>query len=121
MIDNDAESVTLINTFWVRPENQDELLDVLDETTRRIIRNQPGFMGASLQRSLDGRRVVSYSKWRSKEDIEAMQADTDCREHMAQAAALADRFELTLYAVSSIHERWPNASLPYSPDIFVSL
>jgi hypothetical protein len=40
---------------------------------------------------------------------------------MAQAAGLAERFEPALYAVTAVHERWPNASLPYSPDIFVSL
>jgi quinol monooxygenase YgiN len=121
VIDSDAESVTLINTFLVRPENQDELLDVLDETTQRTLRNRPGFIGATLHRSFDGKRVVSYSQWRSSADVEAMQKDPAYRERMAQAAGLSERFEPALYAVAAVHEGWPNASLPYSPDIFVSL
>jgi heme-degrading monooxygenase HmoA len=119
--DIDGESVTLINTYVVRPENQDELLDLLDEATRRTLRNRPGFISASLHRSFDGKRVVSYSQWRSREDVETMQRDPACREQMAQAAGLAERFEPALYAVTAEHEGWPNASLPYSPDIFVSL
>lgn len=121
MSDSDLDSVTLINTYVVRPENQDELLDVLDEATRRTLRNRPGFIGATLHRSFDGKRIVSYSQWRSREDVEATQRDPACREWMAQAAGLAERFEPALYAVTAVHERWPNASLPYSPDIFVSL
>jgi heme-degrading monooxygenase HmoA len=119
--DSDLDSVTLINTYVVRPENQDELLDVLDEATRRTLRNRPGFIGATLHRSFDGKRVVSYSQWRSREDVEATQRDPACREWLARAAGLAERFEPALYAVTAVHERWPNASLPYSPDIFVSL
>jgi heme-degrading monooxygenase HmoA len=119
--DHDAESVTLINTFAVRPENQGELLDVLDEAMKRTLRNQPGFVGAALHRSFDGKRVVSYSQWRSRADVEALQKDPAYREHTAQAAGLAERFEPALYAASSVHERWAHASLPYSPDIFVSL
>jgi heme-degrading monooxygenase HmoA len=121
VIDLDAEAVTLINFFAVRPENQDELLDALHEATRRTLRHRPGFIGATIHRSLDGKRVMSYSQWRSQADVEALQKDPAYREQTAQAAGLAERFEPALYAVSAVHERWPHASLPYSPDIFVSL
>lgn len=121
MIDSDADSVTLINTFFVRPENQDELLDVLDDAIKRTLRNRPGFIGASVHRGFDGKRVVSYSQWRSKADVDAMQRDPACQAQIAQAAGLSERFEPALYAVSSTHERWQGANLPYSPDIFVSL
>jgi quinol monooxygenase YgiN len=121
VIDLDSESVTLINTFAVRPENQDELVDVLDDGTQRTLRNRLGFLGAAIHRSFDGKRVVSYSQWRSRADVDALQKDPAYREHTAQAAGLAERFEPALYAVSSVHTRWSYASLPYSPDIFVSL
>jgi len=121
VIDLDAESVSLINTFVVRAGNQDELLDLLDEATQRTVRNRPGFLGAVIHRSFDGKRVVSCSQWRSRADVDALQKDPAYREQIAQAAGLSERFEPALYAVASVHERWPNASLPYSPDIFVSL
>lgn len=121
VIDSDAECVTLINTFIVQPENQDELIDVLDQATRSVMRNRPGFISANIHRSLDGKRVVNYAQWRCKAELDAAQADPGCREHMAKAAKLAEWFEPVLYTVSSVHERWSKPSLPYSPDIFVSL
>lgn len=121
VIDADAESITLINTFTVKPENQQELIGLLDVATERAMRFRPGFISANIHRSLDGKRVVNYAQWRSKADFEAMLADPACREHMSKAAALAEHFEPVLYEVAAVRERWPNATLPYSPDIFVSL
>jgi quinol monooxygenase YgiN len=114
------ECVTLINTFTVRPEKQARLIEVLDEATEQVMRHQSGFISASIHKSLDGKRVANYAQWTSKEDLEAMLADPDCREHMAKAAAMAERFEPVLYSVSSVHERLAYG-MPYSPDIFVTL
>ncbi|HVY83141.1 MAG TPA: antibiotic biosynthesis monooxygenase family protein [Steroidobacteraceae bacterium] len=121
VLEHEAASVTLVNTFTVRSERQVELLEALEEVTRRSLRHQPGFLGAVVHRSVDGKHVLSYSQWRSRADVEALQKDPSYREHTAQAAGLAERFEPVLYAVASVHKRWPNGSLPYSPDIFVSL
>jgi quinol monooxygenase YgiN len=121
VIDADARCVTLINTFIVKPENQEELIGLLDAATERVMRFRPGFISASIHRSLDGKRVVNYAQWRSKADVEAMLSEPACREHMAQVAELVESFEPVLYRVASVRERWPNANLPYSPDIFVSL
>jgi quinol monooxygenase YgiN len=121
VIDSEAECITLINTFTVRPENQAELIGVLEEATEQVMRFRPGFVSANIHKSLDGRRVVNYAQWRSQADFEAMQADPACREHMARAAGLAERVEPALYQVASVHERRPTASFQYSPDIFVSL
>lgn len=121
VIDPDAKCVTLVNTFFVKPENQEELIGLLDQATERVMRSRPGFISANIHRSLDGKHVVNYAQWRSKSDFEAMMSEPACREHMSRAAALAERYEPVLYQVASVHERWPNGSLPYSPDIFVSL
>ena len=121
VIDADAECVTLINTFTVQPENQRELIEVLNEATDNVMRLRAGFISANIHRSLDGRRVVNYAQWRSRQDFEAMQADPACREHMARAAGLAEKFEPMLCSVESVHESRPSRSPRYSPDIFVSL
>jgi quinol monooxygenase YgiN len=121
VIDADAHCVTLINTFIVRPENQEELIGLLDQATERVMRVRPGFISANIHRSLDGKRVVNYAQWRSKSDFEAMLREPACREHMSKAAALAESVEPVLYQVAAVRERWPNATLPYSADIFVSL
>lgn len=121
VIDADAECVTLINTFVVKPENQQELIGLLDAATERVMRSRPGFISANIHRSLDGKRVVNYAQWRSKADFQAMLAEPACREHMSKAAALAESVEPVLYEVAAVRERWSHAALPYSADIFVSL
>jgi quinol monooxygenase YgiN len=120
VIDSDADCITLINTFVVRPENQDELVDVLEAATEQVMRFRPGFVSAHIHKSLDGKRVVSYAQWRSRADLDAMQSDPAAREHMARASGLAERVEPALYQVASVHER-PPTGFQYGPDIFVSL
>ena len=99
-----AETLTLINTFVVEPGKQAELIELLEEATRTVMRHQPGFVSASFHISLDGQHVANYAQWRSRQDFEAMQADPTCREHMQKAAALARSFEPLLYRVASVHE-----------------
>ena len=87
-ITTDADLMTLINVFTVDPEHQQELIDVLAEATTVMIA-QPGFVSANLHRSDDGRRVVNYVQWRSRDDYAAMQANSEARVHMKRAAELA--------------------------------
>jgi quinol monooxygenase YgiN len=97
--------ITLINTFVVKPERQDELVRLLDEATEKVMRHLDGFVSANIHRSLDGTRVANYAQWRDEAAYRAMLTDGRAKEHMAGAAALAQRFEPVLYTVSSIHER----------------
>jgi quinol monooxygenase YgiN len=55
--------VTQINTFTVSPQNQDALLAALAESAE-FVRDTPGWLSASLHRSLDGTRVVNYAQSR---------------------------------------------------------
>ena len=50
--------VTLINVFTVEPANQQQLLDLLERATETSVRHVPGFISASLHRSLDGTKVA---------------------------------------------------------------
>jgi quinol monooxygenase YgiN len=84
-----AEFFTLINVFSVAPDRQQELASLLIEATQQIMRDQPGFISANIHTSLDGRHVVNYAQWRSRDAFEAMLRNPDARPHMARAAALA--------------------------------
>jgi hypothetical protein len=53
--------VTQINTFTVPEGGQQALIDVLTEAVR-CAREEPGWISASLHRSLDGTRVVNYAQ-----------------------------------------------------------
>jgi quinol monooxygenase YgiN len=97
--------VTLVNTFTVRPENQAELVRVLDEATEQVMRHLAGFVSASIHKSLDGTHVANYAQWTDESAFKAMLRDERAQAHMAVASKLAERFEPILYTVSAIHER----------------
>ena len=84
-----AEIFTLINVFSVAPDQQQELANVLIEATEQTIRHLPGFISANIHTSLDGRHVVNYAQWRSRDAFEAMLRHPEARPHMARAGALA--------------------------------
>lgn len=54
-------TVTQINTFTVEPGRQDQLIEHLARSAR-VAAEVPGWLSASLHRSLDGTRVVNYAQ-----------------------------------------------------------
>lgn len=58
--------ITHINVFTVEPERQDALVQSLRETIEAAS-TMPGWVSASLHRSLDGRQVVNYVQFESAE------------------------------------------------------
>jgi heme-degrading monooxygenase HmoA len=103
-ISNDNDLVTLINVFTVASEDQQPLVDVLVDTTQRVMRKQPGFISANIHRSLDGTRVTNYAQWRSREAFEAMLGDQEAAEHMGEAARIAENFDPHLFEVTFVDE-----------------
>ena len=98
----DQDIATLINMFTVEPNNQQQLVDLLDQATTQVIRHRPGFISANIHASLDGTRVVNYAQWRSADDLENMLADPTAREHMKAITALAAA-DPHLYKVTATH------------------
>jgi hypothetical protein len=97
-----ADVVTLINTFTVRPEQQQELVDNLVRATEDVIRHRPGFVAANIHASLDGEHVANYAQWRTVEDMRAMLADPACQEHLKTAGSFGE-VQPILYRVKSVH------------------
>ena len=54
-------TVTQINTFTVAAADQQSLIDLLTEAAH-FSQDVPGWLSASLHRSLDGTRVVNYAQ-----------------------------------------------------------
>lgn len=65
--------VTQINVFTVAPENQQALIDLLQEAAQ-FASQIPGWISASIHRSLDGSRVVNYAQ---SKDLESAQRIID--------------------------------------------
>lgn len=91
-----------INTFYVDPDQADELSDSLAKATEEVMSGMSGFVSANLHVSEDRRRVVNYAQWRSREDYAAMFADPTAQEHMRQAAALAVSFDPVFYELRHV-------------------
>jgi len=97
-ISKESAIVTLINVFTVEPEKQKKLIDLLIQATEKTMRHLPGFISANIHRSIDGKQVVNYAQWRSRQDFEAMLKNPAAIPHMQEIASFT-KFEPNLYEV----------------------
>lgn len=102
MISPSRKLVTLINVFTVEPANQVRLVELLARATETSVRHAPGFISASLHRSLDGKKVTMYAQWRSVEDYQAMREDPAPLPYLQQALAIAT-FDPGMYEVVEVY------------------
>ena len=61
-ISTDQDIATLINVFTVNPDNQQQLIDLLDEATTQVIRHRAGFISASPSRRRGSRATATTSR-----------------------------------------------------------
>jgi quinol monooxygenase YgiN len=94
--------VTFITVFDVDPSDQRDLVDVLAEGTKEVMRHRPGFVSVNVLASNDGTRVVNYAQWRSHEDVRATLADPDAQRYAHRAADLAVASP-HVYSVAFVH------------------
>jgi heme-degrading monooxygenase HmoA len=97
-----ANLVTLINVFTVDPADQQELVERWKTATEEAMRHQPGFISASVHRSLDGTKVINYAQWESREAFTAMFQDPKASAEMARLAEIG-RPDPVLCEVVSVH------------------
>jgi quinol monooxygenase YgiN len=98
MPDDQHAPIVLINTFRVKAEHQAKLIALLLNVTEDSVAMAKGFGGATLHRSLDGDRVVMYSRWRSLAHYEAMRAGSGSIDALQEIAQIAT-FEPGAFAV----------------------
>jgi heme-degrading monooxygenase HmoA len=96
-----ADYVTLINVFTVKPEDQDQLVDMLTKATDGAMSKIPGFISANIHKSADGTRVANYAQWRSAQDFEAMMKMPEAQAHMAPITKIAT-YDAHLYDVVTV-------------------
>lgn len=97
MLDPADGYVVLINTFTVDPDRAEDLLAELSRATETGMRRRPGFISANLHVSHDRRHVANYAQWRTRQDLDAMMADTAAQHHMSRAADIATSFDPIYY------------------------
>ncbi len=107
---NPADTVaTSVSVFTVDPVRQRELVELLTVNAEKLLRHQPGFLGAGIHASLDGTRVLNYMQWRDEESARTMLANPEMREHLSTAKAMAS-VEPVRYKVESVHRPRPSKS-----------
>ncbi|MBW4599316.1 MAG: antibiotic biosynthesis monooxygenase [Calothrix sp. FI2-JRJ7] len=77
MTTNEQDGITLINIFTVTPEKQHSAADKVAHIYKTFVHNQPGFISAKIQKSLDGTRVAAVAQWESQDFLTRMQQNSD--------------------------------------------
>jgi heme-degrading monooxygenase HmoA len=77
------QPVTQITIIEAEPEKQAEALAIMTERARLMAR-QPGFISISLHRSLDGRRIVNYIQWETRDLLRAAHQSAEFRKGWSQ-------------------------------------
>ncbi len=103
------QPVTQITVVEPEPGKQEEALSLMTERARFMAR-QPGFVSISLHRSRDGRRIVNYIQWQSRELLESAHHSPEFRAEWRHFDELTRAIEPQLYDVALVMDREPTAA-----------
>jgi quinol monooxygenase YgiN len=83
------EVTTLINILTVEPEDHSRLVELLRDSTEKVVSKLDGWISTSFIAGKDQRHVAIYSQWRDLASVEAMQTNPDMVAYFPRIAALA--------------------------------
>jgi heme-degrading monooxygenase HmoA len=95
------QPVTQITVVEAEPGKQDEALSLMRERAR-FMAGQPGFVSISLHRSLDGRRIVNYVQWESRDLLAAAHKSPEFRKEWTRFDSIAEEIDPHLYEVAQV-------------------
>jgi heme-degrading monooxygenase HmoA len=95
------QPVTQITVVEAEPGKQAQALELMTERAEFMAR-QPGFVSISLHRSLDGRRIVNYVQWESRDLLAAAHRSPQFRREWGHFDALTDEIDPHLYEVARV-------------------
>jgi heme-degrading monooxygenase HmoA len=100
-IQKDRQPVTQITVIEAEPGKQQEALSLMAERAR-FMAHQPGFVSISLHRSLDGRRIVNYIQWQTRELLQSAHKSPEFRKAWGKFDDLTDEIDPHLYEVAEV-------------------
>jgi heme-degrading monooxygenase HmoA len=100
-IGSKQQPVTQITVVEAEPGKQAEALELMTKRAQFMAR-QPGFVSISLHRSLDGRRIVNYVQWESRDLLAAAHQSPEFRREWGHFDRLADDIDPHLYEVAHV-------------------
>jgi quinol monooxygenase YgiN len=83
------EVTTLINILTVEPEDHSRLVELLRDSTEKVVSKLDGWISTSFIAGKHQRHVVIYSQWRDLASVEAMQTNPAMIAYFPKVAALA--------------------------------
>jgi hypothetical protein len=95
--------VTHVNTFHTSPQNQDALVASLTETVD-FAATLPGWISASIHKSLDGTRVINYVQFESQAAADSVTRQLLASGHIQRNTRLG-RVEPAQYTVAYTKEK----------------
>jgi heme-degrading monooxygenase HmoA len=104
-IRSDNQPVTQITIIEADPERQKEALAMMTKRAH-LMAQQPGFVSISLHRSLDGRRIVNYIQWESRELLHNAHQSPAFRNAWQEFDAMTDQIDPHLYEVAEVLDRY---------------
>lgn len=99
-ISKNNDLLTVIITFSLKAEEQQDLINRISNYVEAVVKKQPGFISASLHRGLDGKSVVNYAQWRSRKDFDSFFTNPDYQSLGAEIFKLKP--EINFYEVAFI-------------------
>jgi quinol monooxygenase YgiN len=93
--------VTQITTVKTSPENQSEVLQLMEERAK-FMAKQPGFVSVSLHKSEDGSHIVNYVQWMNRQKLEAAHHSPEFRKQRPRFGELIREAEPCLYQVAHV-------------------
>lgn len=94
-----TQPVVQITFVEAEPENQDQALSVMKQRAEFMSR-QPGFVSINLHRSLDGRRIVNYVQWESRDLLQRAHQSPEFRKEWSRFDRLTGDIDPHLYEVA---------------------
>lgn len=68
------ETVVVLNILKMERGNQASVMELLEQSTREVIRTLKGWVSTRLIASADGGSIVIYSEWETETDVAAMRS-----------------------------------------------
>ena len=102
-IRTENQPVTQITIVEPEPGKQEEALKLMQDRARFMAR-QPGFVSISLHRSLDGRRIVNYIQWESRELLQRAHHSPEFRKEWRHFDEMTEDIDPHLFEVAQVME-----------------
>lgn len=71
------KSLTIIEVFEVKPENQKRVALLLADLNDRYVKNYKGYLSSVIYKSADSLRVISIENWSSEEEFKKISENQD--------------------------------------------